>query len=146
MRPQCLPCSGFAMSASLRHRDSSVAGARITDNSGSAALSRNVTTFAIDFTSILRDATDVVPPDTPVGPPPLGGPMRKPARLSIGVVVAGVAAAAVLGTTTAAIAHTATKPANQQERFSLLSTKPGAAPVLVATGPAHALATVVQLN
>jgi hypothetical protein len=72
--------------------------------------------------------------------------MHKPARLSVGVAVAGIAAAAVLGTATAAIAHTAAKPANQQERFSLLATKPGAAPTLIATGPAHALGKVVQLN
>jgi hypothetical protein len=72
--------------------------------------------------------------------------MRKPARLSIGVAAAGVAAVAVLGTTTAAIAHTAAKPANQQERFSLLSTKPNATPTLLATGPAHAIGKLVTVN
>lgn len=72
--------------------------------------------------------------------------MRKPARRSIGVAAAGVAAAAVLGTATAAIAHTAANSASQQERFSLLSTEPNTTPTLVATGPAHALGKIVPVN
>jgi hypothetical protein len=59
-------------------------------------------------------------------------------RTTFIAVSAGVALAAVLGTSVASAA-TAAKPHNERQHFSVLATRNGATPVVLATGVAHTL-------